>query len=171
MCSPFEPGWGARARRPTVVRSSDLLDALANLHRKAIRGFLRVAQKHVSVLLSGSFSGRFTGRRLVRGTGTAPVPRRSRNAPHRYRTSAPGLNHVSANGRAARAARPLATTWFLTQGLPQQYPSKTTTIDAAEPGRWPVARVVPECRHERLAGLVLEWPVRCLDGPWKSHHA
>ena len=50
--------------------------------------------------LSGGFSGR--------QTGTAPVRRRSRKASHRYRTSAPKLNNVSANGLTARAAWPLA---------------------------------------------------------------
>ena len=61
---------------------------------------------------SGTVRESCKGRRLVRGTGTAPAPRQSRNAAHRYRTSAPGLNHVSANARAARAGRPLARTWF-----------------------------------------------------------
>jgi hypothetical protein len=56
----------------------------------------------------GNCLGVGQGKRLVRGIGTEPVSRQSRNAAHWYRTSAPGLNHVSANGHAARAAQPLA---------------------------------------------------------------
>jgi hypothetical protein len=73
-------------------------------HGKGGLGRRGARESNQWVTMSGTVRGMVRGRRLVRGTGTEPVPRRSRNAPHRYRISAAGLNHVSANGRRSRGA-------------------------------------------------------------------